>query len=84
MGYAFTYPVVHYLTHVKIATYTHYPTIRCVIIEKLLLYMKTLSLMIIMPFNSSDMLQRVYERRRQYNNDSKLAASTIWTSGKLM
>ncbi|KAG2225030.1 hypothetical protein INT45_003230 [Circinella minor] len=60
MGYAFTYPVVHYLTHVKIATYTHYPTI------------------------SSDMLQRVYERRRQYNNDSQLATSAIWTSGKLI
>ncbi|KAI9499567.1 glycosyltransferase family 4 protein [Zychaea mexicana] len=27
MGYAFTYPLVHYLTRVRIATYTHYPTI---------------------------------------------------------
>lgn len=28
MGYAFTYPVVHYLSHVKIAAYVHYPTVR--------------------------------------------------------
>lgn len=32
MGYAFTYPVVHYLAHTKIATYTHYPTIRFVLL----------------------------------------------------
>ncbi|ORY95334.1 hypothetical protein BCR43DRAFT_492818 [Syncephalastrum racemosum] len=59
MGYAFTYPVVHYLAHTKIATYTHYPTI------------------------SSDMLQRVFERRRQYNNDARYAQSALWTYGKV-
>lgn len=60
MGYAFTYPLVRYFTGVKIATYTHYPTI------------------------SSDMVNRVYERRASHNNDSKLASSTIWSTGKLM
>ncbi|CAO3590276.1 unnamed protein product [Absidia cylindrospora] len=60
MGYAFTYPLVYYLTHIKIAAYVHYPTI------------------------SSDMLQRVYERRAQYNNDVRLASSWFWTTGKLI
>ncbi|KAI8344246.1 mannosyltransferase [Chlamydoabsidia padenii] len=27
MGYAFTYPLVHFLTYIKIAAYVHYPTI---------------------------------------------------------
>lgn len=60
MGYAFTYPLVHYFTDAKIATYTHYPTI------------------------SSDMVNRVYERRAAHNNDAKFASSTIWSTGKLM
>ncbi|KAJ8655331.1 hypothetical protein O0I10_009020 [Lichtheimia ornata] len=60
MGYAFTYPVVHYLSHVKIAAYVHYPTV------------------------SSDMLQRVYERRGQYNNDERLAQNAIWSTGKMI
>ncbi|KAL1934894.1 hypothetical protein VTP01DRAFT_7076 [Rhizomucor pusillus] len=60
MGYAFTYPVVHYLTGIKIAAYVHYPTI------------------------SSDMLQRVYERRGQHNNDERIAKSAVWTYGKLI
>ncbi|CAO3642300.1 unnamed protein product [Cunninghamella blakesleeana] len=60
MGYAFTYPLVHYIANIKIATYTHYPII------------------------SSDMLQRVYERRAQYNNDAKLANNWLWTTGKLI
>ncbi|CAO3644152.1 unnamed protein product [Mucor hiemalis] len=60
MGYAFTYPLVHYFTRVKIATYTHYPTI------------------------SSDMVNRVYERRVAHNNDSKLASSAVWSTGKLI
>ncbi|ORX47788.1 UDP-Glycosyltransferase/glycogen phosphorylase [Hesseltinella vesiculosa] len=30
------------------------------------------------------MLQRVYERRTQYNNDRRLADSWIWTTGKLI
>ncbi|KAI9469760.1 MAG: mannosyltransferase [Benjaminiella poitrasii] len=60
MGYAFTYPLVHHLTKVKIATYTHYPTI------------------------SSDMVNRVYERREAHNNDAKLASSAIWSTGKLI
>ncbi|KAI7902045.1 uncharacterized protein BX663DRAFT_511548 [Cokeromyces recurvatus] len=59
MGYAFTYPLVHYLTKVRIVTYTHYPTI------------------------SSDMVNRVYERRAAHNNDAKLASSIIWSTGKL-
>lgn len=29
MGYAFTYPLVKYLCRVPVASYTHYPTIRC-------------------------------------------------------
>ncbi|KAI8097480.1 GDP-Man:Man(3)GlcNAc(2)-PP-Dol alpha-1,2-mannosyltransferase 1 [Halteromyces radiatus] len=60
MGYAFTYPLVHFLANIKIAAYVHYPTI------------------------SSDMLQRVYERRAQYNNSADLANSWIWTTGKLI
>lgn len=60
MGYAFTYPLVHYFTDAKIATYTHYPTI------------------------SSDMVNRVYERRAAHNNDAKFASSAIWSTGKLM
>ncbi|MBM6387430.1 MAG: hypothetical protein JSY10_26180 [Paenibacillus sp.] len=60
MGYAFTYPLVHYFTQVKIVTYTHYPTI------------------------SSDMVNRVYERRAAHNNDARLASSVIWSTGKLM
>ncbi|GAA5801088.1 hypothetical protein HPULCUR_006530 [Helicostylum pulchrum] len=60
MGYAFTYPLVHYFTQVKIATYTHYPTI------------------------SSDMVNRVYERRAAHNNDARLASSAIWSTGKLI
>jgi alpha-1,2-mannosyltransferase len=55
MGYAFTYPLVHYFTKAKIATYTHYPTI------------------------SSDMVNRVHERR----NSSKMD-NYIWSTGKLM
>lgn len=27
MGYAFTYPLVHYLLHIPVGSYTHYPTI---------------------------------------------------------
>lgn len=60
MGYAFTYPLVHYFTNVKIATYTHYPTI------------------------SSDMVNRVYERKVAHNNEARLASSYIWSTGKLM
>ncbi|CAO3645221.1 unnamed protein product [Mucor fragilis] len=60
MGYAFTYPLVHYFTDAKIATYTHYPTI------------------------SSDMVNRVYERRAAHNNDAKFASSAIWSTGKLI
>jgi alpha-1,2-mannosyltransferase len=60
MGYAFTYPIVYYFTKVKIATYTHYPTI------------------------SSDMVNRVYERRTAHNNDSRVAQSAFWSTGKLM
>ncbi|KAI8880811.1 glycosyltransferase family 4 protein [Backusella circina FSU 941] len=55
MGYAFTYPLVHYFTKVKIATYTHYPTI------------------------SSDMVNRVHERR----NNSKMD-NYVWSTGKLI
>ncbi|KAI8068590.1 hypothetical protein BC940DRAFT_31866 [Gongronella butleri] len=32
----------------------------------------------------SDMLQRVYERRAQYNNDKRLANSWLWTTAKLI
>ncbi|CAO3699506.1 unnamed protein product [Rhizopus microsporus] len=60
MGYAFTFPLVHYVANIKIAAYVHYPTI------------------------SSDMVNRVYERKAQYNNDIKFAQSTIWTTGKLI
>lgn len=35
-------------------------------------------------FTSSDMLQRVYERRGQYNNDERLAQNAIWSTGKMM
>lgn len=81
MGYAFTYPIVHFLTRTNIAAYVHYPTIRYIqslhgdfaFITKEEIYTV-----------SSDMLQRVYERRAQYNNDAKLAQSTVWTYGKLM
>lgn len=34
--------------------------------------------------HSSDMLQRVYERRGQHNNDERIAKSAVWTYGKLM
>lgn len=60
MGYAFTFPLVHYVANIKIAAYVHYPII------------------------SSDMVNRVYERKAQYNNDIRFAQSTIWTTGKLM
>lgn len=30
MGYAFAYPLVKYLCRIPVASYTHYPTIRCV------------------------------------------------------
>lgn len=30
------------------------------------------------------MLQRVYERRGQHNNDERIAKSAVWTYGKLM
>ncbi|OBZ88853.1 GDP-Man:Man(3)GlcNAc(2)-PP-Dol alpha-1,2-mannosyltransferase [Choanephora cucurbitarum] len=60
MGYAFTYPLVHYFTNAKIATYTHYPII------------------------SSDMVNRVYERREAHNNDAKLASNPVWSTGKLI
>lgn len=30
------------------------------------------------------MLQRVFERRRQYNNDTRYAQSALWTYGKVM
>ena len=30
MGYAFTFPLVKYLCRIPVASYTHYPTIRCV------------------------------------------------------
>ncbi|KAI8379157.1 uncharacterized protein BYT42DRAFT_567764 [Radiomyces spectabilis] len=36
------------------------------------------------PTISSDMLQRVYERREQYNNSRQLSLSTIWSTGKLV
>ncbi|RCH83696.1 asparagine-linked glycosylation protein [Rhizopus stolonifer] len=58
MGYAFTYPLVHYLCKTKIATYTHYPTI------------------------SSDMVNRVYERRAAHNNDARFASHPVWSLGK--
>ncbi|RCI07140.1 asparagine-linked glycosylation protein [Rhizopus stolonifer] len=60
MGYAFTFPLTHYLVSTKIAAYVHYPTI------------------------SSDMVNRVYERRSQYNNDPRFSQNALWTTGKLI
>ncbi|CEP17391.1 hypothetical protein [Parasitella parasitica] len=36
------------------------------------------------PTISSDMLNRVYERKAAHNNDAKLASSAIWSTGKLI
>ncbi|KAG0166709.1 asparagine-linked glycosylation protein [Apophysomyces sp. BC1015] len=36
------------------------------------------------PTISSDMLQRVYERRPQYNNDARFVTNTVWRTGKLI
>ncbi|KAF7729975.1 asparagine-linked glycosylation protein [Apophysomyces ossiformis] len=36
------------------------------------------------PIISSDMLQRVYECRPQYNNDARFATNAVWRIGKLI
>ncbi|CAG8565147.1 9863_t:CDS:10 [Paraglomus brasilianum] len=60
MGYAFTYPLVKYLTSCKVAAYVHYPTI------------------------SSDMLNKVHERRSGFNNNEAIANSFLYSDLKLM
>ncbi|CAG8512704.1 2338_t:CDS:10, partial [Paraglomus occultum] len=60
MGYAFTYPLVKYLTNCKVAAYVHYPTI------------------------SSDMLNKVHERRTGFNNDEAIANSSLYSDLKLI
>ena len=68
MGYAFTFPLIAYLSllpglrirPIPVGAYVHYPTI------------------------STDMLERVQLRKSVYNNDSDVANSKWKTKAKLM
>lgn len=60
MGYAFTYPIFHYIASIPVMAYVHYPTI------------------------STDMLERVRERRPTYNNRGLIANSAQASQIKLI
>lgn len=87
MGYAFTYPLVKYLCRIPVASYTHYPTIRCErstplgplrdpVLFSMLTYVRTL-------VHSTDMLERVRSRRAGHTNSSIVARSRLLSALKL-
>lgn len=80
MGYAFAYPLVRIIAKVPVGSYTHYPTIRFVMVS-------TAGLRILeLTSNggiSTDMLHRVKSRQAGHTNQSLVAKSLLLTYAKL-
>lgn len=78
-GCAFTFFVAKILAGVKVATYTHYPTITSVSAVRLFAGCVCDRCALV-----QDMLSRVYERRPTYNNTAEVSNSSMATNAKIV